>query len=193
MHVPSQGLVRNIGVANLTCAGMRDLLAASTIPPAVLQVELHPYLQQSKLLRFCREHGIAVTGFSPLGSNSYVELSMATSGDSVLAEPTVTRIAAKHGKTPAQIVLRWAVQRGTSIIPKSSKPDRLRENVSLASPPSQLRLPPLLKAFLTQHLLLAMCPRHHLSLATSSTRHCPYAHGVCPPAARPLRLLSQLR
>ena len=64
------GLCRNVGVANLTCHAMRDLLASATIPPAVLQVELHPYLQQQKLLRFCKEQGIVVTGFSPLGAGS---------------------------------------------------------------------------------------------------------------------------
>jgi len=125
------GLCRNIGVANMTTSGLRDLLSYAHIPPAVLQVELHPFLQQTALLRFAREAGIVVTGFSPLGSSSYVELSMATPADSVLDQEIVRYLAVKHKRSAAQIVLRWAVQRGTSIVPKSSKLERLRENVAL--------------------------------------------------------------
>ena len=125
------GLVRKIGVCNFNCALLRDLLAAAAIPPAVLQVELHPYLAQEKLLRFCREQGIAVTGFSPLGAPSYVPLGMATPSDSVLDRPVVVEAARRHSRTPAQIVLRWGVQRGTAIIPKTSRPERLAENLAL--------------------------------------------------------------
>lgn len=125
------GLTKNIGVANWNCSGLRDLLSYAVIPPAVNQVELHPHNQQGKLLRFCTEAGIQVTGFSPLGSGSYVELGGATPEDSALAEPEVLRIAAVHGKTAAQIMLRWALQRGTSVVPKSVRPERLVENISL--------------------------------------------------------------
>ncbi len=125
------GLVRKIGVCNFNCALLRDLLAAATIPPAVLQVELHPYLAQEKLLRFCREQGIAVTGFSPLGATSYVPLGMATSSDSVLDRPVVVEATRRHKRTPAQIVLRWGVQRGTAVIPKTSRVERLAENLAL--------------------------------------------------------------
>jgi len=82
-------------------------------------------------LRFCREKGIAVTGFSNLGAPSYVELGMATTQESVLNEACVNEIAKKYNKTPAQVVLRWAVQRGTAIIPKTMKVERLQENISL--------------------------------------------------------------
>jgi D-xylose reductase len=125
------GLVRNIGVCNYNVALLRDLLAYATIRPAVLQVELHPYLTQTKLLRFCRENGIAVTAFSPLGAQSYFSLGMAATGESVLEQPVVKDAARRHGKSPAQVVLRWGVQRGTSIIPKTSRPDRLAENLAL--------------------------------------------------------------
>ena len=124
-------LTRNIGVANMTTSGLRDLISYATVPPAVLQVELHPYLQQAKLLRYAEEQGIVVTGFSPLGSASYVELSMATTSDSCLDTEIVRYLAVKHKKSPAQIVLKWAVQRGTSVIPKSSKAERVRENADL--------------------------------------------------------------
>lgn len=125
------GLVRHVGVSNMGTALIRDLLAYCSIRPAVLQVELHPYLTQEKLLRFCREEGIAVTGFSPLGAPSYVPLGMAKAEESVLTEPAVTTAAARLGKSPAQVVLRWAVQRGTSVVPKTSRPDRLAENLAV--------------------------------------------------------------
>jgi D-xylose reductase len=125
------GLVRRIGVCNYGVSLMRDLLSQARIRPAVLQVELHPYLAQEILLRFCRENGIVVTAFSPLGAPSYVPLGMATAADSVLEHPTVTTIAQDVGRTPAQVVLRWGVQRGTAVIPKTSRPERLRENLAL--------------------------------------------------------------
>jgi D-xylose reductase len=125
------GLVRNIGVCNYGVSLLRDLLAYSRIRPAVLQVELHPYLTQEKLLRFCREEGIAVTAFSPLGAPSYVPLGMATAAEGVLGDPVVVEIARAVGRSPAQIVLRWAVQRGTGVIPKTSRPERLRENLAI--------------------------------------------------------------
>jgi len=125
------GLVRQIGVCNYGVSLVRDLLSQARIRPAVLQVEMHPYLAQEKLLRFCRGESIAVTAFSPLGAPSYVPLGMATASDSVLAHPTVTTIAREVRRTPAQVVLRWGVQRGTAVIPKTSRPDRLRENFAL--------------------------------------------------------------
>lgn len=125
------GLVKNIGVSNFGVSLLRDLLAHAKTPPAVLQVEMHPYLAQEKLVRFCREEEIAVTAFSPLGAPSYVPLGMATHDDSVMNEAVVREAASKHNKTPAQIVLHWAVQRGTAAIPKTSKVERLRENLSV--------------------------------------------------------------
>jgi D-xylose reductase len=125
------GLVKNIGVSNFGTSLLRDLLSHAKIPPAVLQVEMHPYLAQEKLLRFCHSEKIAVTAFSPLGAPSYVPLGMATHDDSAMNEPVVREAAARLKKTPAQIVLHWAVQRGTAAIPKTSKVERLRENLSV--------------------------------------------------------------
>lgn len=125
------GLVKNIGVCNFSTALLRDLSFHARIQPAVLQVELHPYLTQQKLLRYCREADIAVTGFSPLGAQSYFQLNMAEQGESVLQNPTIMDIAAKHGRTPAQIALRWGVQRGTSVVPKTANQERLRENLAV--------------------------------------------------------------
>lgn len=125
------GLVRHIGVSNMGTALLRDLLSYAAIRPAVLQVELHPYLVQEKLLRFCGEHQIAVTGFSPLGAPSYVPIGMASANENVLEEVVVKSAAARHGRTPAQVVLRWAIQRGTAIVPKTSRPERLAVNLNL--------------------------------------------------------------
>ena len=125
------GLARNIGVCNFGTSLLRDVLSYADIKPAVLQVELHPYLGQEKLLRFCRENEIAVTAFSPLGAQSYFSLSMARPEESILQQAFVREVAARHRKTPAQVVLRWGVQRGTAIVPKTVSPQRLAENLDL--------------------------------------------------------------
>ncbi len=125
------GLVKRIGLCNVGTAQLRDLQAGARIQPAVLQVEMHPLLAQEKLLRFCREAGIAVTAFSPLGAPSYVPLGMATEGDSLLVHPVITEIAAAVQRTAAQVLLRWGVQRGTAVIPKTSRPERLAENLAV--------------------------------------------------------------
>lgn len=130
-EVVDQGLVRSIGISNFGVSLIRDLLSYCRIRPTVLQVESHPYLVQSKLLRYCQQESIAYTAFSPLGAPSYVPLGMATDADSVLERPEVKEIARRHGKTPAQVVLRWGVQRGTAVIPKTSRIERLKENLNV--------------------------------------------------------------
>jgi D-xylose reductase len=125
------GLVKNIGVCNFGVSLLRDLLSYARIPPAVLQVELHPYLTQEKLFRFCQESRIAVTAFSPLAAQSYFSFGMARQDESVLEQSVVRQAAARHNKTPAQIVLRWGVQRGTAVVPKTVNFERLRENLAL--------------------------------------------------------------
>lgn len=125
------GLARHIGVCNYNVSLMRDMLNYARIEPAVLQVESHPYLTQETLMRFCREQDIAVTAFSPLGALSYLELEMADASESVLVQSAVVAIADRVGKTPAQVILRWGVQRGNAIIPKTSKVERLKENADL--------------------------------------------------------------
>lgn len=125
------GLVRHIGVCNFSTCLLRDLLNYATIRPAVHQVEMHPYLTQQRLLRFCAEEQIPMTAFSPFGAVSYISLGMATENDSVLNDPVLTTIGTQHGRSPAQIALRWAVQRGTSVVPKTQSPERLVENLSV--------------------------------------------------------------
>ncbi|MBG88321.1 MAG: 4-dihydromethyl-trisporate dehydrogenase [Verrucomicrobiales bacterium] len=125
------GLVKNIGICNFGTSLIRDLLSHARIKPSVLQVESHPYLTQDKLLRYCQQEGIAYTAFSPLGALSYFQLNMAEQSESVIEEPLVKEIAGRVNRTPAQVLLRWGVQRGTAIVPKSSKRDRLAENLAL--------------------------------------------------------------
>jgi len=125
------GLVRNIGVSNFGVSLLRDLLSYAEIRPAILQIELHPFLTQEKLVRFCREEHVAVTAFSPLGAASYYQLGMAKQDESVLNQPTIMAAAERHQKSPAQIALRWGIQRGTAVIPKSIRIDRLRENLAI--------------------------------------------------------------
>lgn len=127
----SEGLVKNIGMCNIGTTMLRDVLSYAKVRPTVLQVEMHPYNTQQRLLRFCKEQNIAVTAFSNLGAASYFELGMAKENEAVIDNANVKEIAGKHGKTPAQVVLRWGVQRGTAIIPKTTKQERLAENCDL--------------------------------------------------------------
>jgi 2,5-diketo-D-gluconate reductase A len=116
----AEGRVRSIGVSNFHIAHLRRLFAESGIVPAVNQIELHPRLQQPGLRAFHAEHGIATEAWSPLAR-----------GRELLDNPVITELAARHGRTPAQIVLRWHMELGTIAIPKSQSPARIRENIDL--------------------------------------------------------------
>ena len=126
-----RGLVKEIGVCNYNSALLHDLMAYASIKPAMLQIESHPFLTQEKLIKTAKNYGIAVTCFSPLGALSYMELEMADQNESVLNENAVKVAAKRLNRTPAQVVLRWGLQRGTAVIPKTSKKERLIENQSL--------------------------------------------------------------
>ena len=123
------GLVKNIGVANFNVGLLRDMLAYARIKPAVNQVELHPYLSQQKLVRFCREKSIHVTAYSSFGGASYEELG--AKGTNALKDEVLKKIGEKYGKSGAQVALAWGVQRGTSVIPKTLNEKRLGENLDL--------------------------------------------------------------
>jgi len=125
------GLVKNVGICNYNSGLLNDLMAYAKIKPSELQIESHPYLTQERLIKLAKGYGISVTTFSPLGALSYLELNMAEKMESVLEKEVVIKASKAHQKTPAQIVLRWGVQRGCSIIPKSSKVERLKENLSI--------------------------------------------------------------
>jgi 2,5-diketo-D-gluconate reductase A len=111
--------VRAIGVSNFQIAHLERLIAETQVVPAVNQVELHPQLQQEPLRRFHAEHGIATEAWGPLGQGT------------ALADPVISAVAAGHGRSPAQVVLRWHLQLGNVVIPKSTTPSRIRENLAV--------------------------------------------------------------
>lgn len=116
-----RGLARHIGVSNFPTALLAEALRLSDAPLVANQVENHPYLDQSKVYRACREAGMAMVSYCPLAR-----------GGRLFEEPAVSKAAARHGKTPAQIVLRWQVQQdGIVAIPRTSNPERLSENIGL--------------------------------------------------------------
>jgi len=125
------GLVHQIGICNYSSGLLNDLMAYARIKPSVLQIESHPFLTQERLLRLAASYGIKITAYSPLGASSYVSLGMAAVEDSVLTHPVVTAAAKRTGRTAAQIVLRWGLQRGTSVIAKTNRAERLKENLAL--------------------------------------------------------------
>jgi alcohol dehydrogenase (NADP+) len=128
----TQGLVRNIGVCNFSVSKLDALCRQASIRPAMNQIELHPYLQQGTMLEFCRENGIQVTAYSPLGSGDR-PAGMKKSGEPTLLDnPVIQRVAAKHGVTPAQVLLAWGLSRKTVVIPKSVHPERMRQNLAAA-------------------------------------------------------------
>eukprot|EP01117_Protostelium_nocturnum_P006809 TRINITY_DN2445_c1_g2_i1.p1 TRINITY_DN2445_c1_g2~~TRINITY_DN2445_c1_g2_i1.p1 ORF type:complete len:325 (+),score=129.00 TRINITY_DN2445_c1_g2_i1:389-1363(+) len=124
-----EGLVKNIGISNFQGVLILDLLRYARIRPAVLQVELHPYLQQNALINLCKQQGIAVTAYSSFGPQSFVELKMDKGTPTLFEHETVTSIAKKHKKEPAQVLLRWATQQGLAVIPKSNNQNRLEQNL----------------------------------------------------------------
>lgn len=130
----SSKLARSIGVSNFQAQLLYDLLRHAKIPPATLQVEHHPYLVQPLLLKAAKHEGITITAYSSFGPAGFVELDMARAKDAVslMEESTVAEIAKKAGKTPAQVLLRWATQRGIAVIPKSSNETRMKENLASA-------------------------------------------------------------
>ncbi|HEX7326674.1 MAG TPA: aldo/keto reductase [Rhodanobacteraceae bacterium] len=124
------GLVRHIGVSNFSADKLRTLAGTARIPPAVNQVELHPYLQQPELLAACRSLGVVVTAYSPLGSGDR-DASMKAHGEPVLLDdPVIAAIAKAHAASPAQVLIAWALQRGTAVIPKTVNPEHLRQNLA---------------------------------------------------------------
>lgn len=113
------GRARAIGVSNFLVPHLERLLESSEVVPAVNQIELHPYLQQKELRAFHAEHGILTEAWSPLAQGA------------VLTDPVITGIAQRLGRSPAQVVLRWHIQLGTVVIPKSVTPARQKENIDV--------------------------------------------------------------
>ena len=123
------GLVRRIGVSNCSAAKLAALLPHCRIRPAVNQVERHPWLQQPELLEYCRQQGITLTAYSPLGSPD------SGGAGPLFSDPVITAIAAAHGVSAAQVLLAWGIACGTCVIPKSVNPARQAANLQAASRP----------------------------------------------------------
>jgi diketogulonate reductase-like aldo/keto reductase len=120
--------VRAIGVSNFMVEHLRRLLDSATVTPAVNQIECHPYFQQRAVQAFGVEHEILTQAWSPIGGITFYRDGEHTS---TLEDPVITEIADRHGKSPAQIMLAWGVQEGRSVIPKSTKPARIAENINV--------------------------------------------------------------
>jgi 2,5-diketo-D-gluconate reductase A len=115
----ADGRARSIGVSNFQVAHLERLAAEAHVAPAVNQIELHPYLLNDEVHQYGQAHGIATEAWSPIAQGA------------VLDDPVITAIAAKLGRSPAQVVLRWHIQRGNIVFPKSATPSRIRENFAL--------------------------------------------------------------
>jgi alcohol dehydrogenase (NADP+) len=127
-----KGLCRHVGVSNFSIAKLKDLMAGARLKPEVNQIELHPYLQQPAMLEYCRQSGIHLTAYSPLGSPDRPDVFKAQDEPVLLQEETIVEIASRHRITPAQVLIGWAIQRGTIVIPKSVNPRRLEQNLVAA-------------------------------------------------------------
>ena len=126
------GLTRHIGVSNFSIKKLEEVTAATGVCPEVNQLELHPFLQQWPMVDYCRQQGIILTGYCPLGSSDR-PANRIVDGEPKLFENEVIRtLAQARGCSAAQLMLAWAVSRGTSVIPKSVNAGRLQENLAAA-------------------------------------------------------------
>ena len=128
-------LVRSIGVSNYGGGLLLDLLRYARVRPATLQIEHHPYLLQQQLLDLCKQEGITVTAYSSFGPQSFIELDVKQAKDAkpLFENDVIGKVARQHGKTTAQVLLRWATQRGIAVLPKSNDPKRLAQNLDVYS------------------------------------------------------------
>lgn len=125
-----KGFTRKIGVCNFSTKKLEDLLAAASMPPMMNQIELHPYLQQQEMLTFCRQRNILLTAYSPLGSSDRPKGMKKKDEPVLLTDTVIGAIAEKHQASPAQVLIRWALERETVVIPKSVNAERLKENLA---------------------------------------------------------------
>lgn len=120
-NLVKKGLVRSIGVSNFTTPMLVDLLSYSKIKPVMNQIEIHPYNTQSEFVEFCMKKDIAITAYSPLGSHGPIS-------ERPIEDDTIKKLSKKYNKTPAQILIRWVVQRGIVVLAKSTNQIRIKEN-----------------------------------------------------------------
>lgn len=118
-----EGTVRSIGLSNWYVEELEEFLPQVTIPPALVQNEIHPYYQENDVIPYIQEKGIVVQGWYPLGGRGHTA--------ELLGDPVISEIASAHGKSSAQVILRWNLQKGVVVIPGSSNPDHIQENTEL--------------------------------------------------------------
>ena len=130
-----QGLIKSLGISNYVGSLLLDVERYAKIMPQTLQIEHHPYLVQPDLIDLCKSRGIAVTAYSSFGPSSFLELNMQRAQDTplLLEHDLINGIAKNHNKTAAQVLLRWATQRGIAVIPKSNNQSRLAQNLDVCS------------------------------------------------------------
>jgi diketogulonate reductase-like aldo/keto reductase len=127
-HLVDEGRCRSIGVSDITLAALKEIVTVARIKPSVVQVESHPYLPEWELLEFCKAHGIIVLAFAPLGHGMEPNL---------LEDSVITGIAQRLHKTPPQVALAWAVQRGTAFLTTSATPSHIQENFDISTLPQE--------------------------------------------------------
>ncbi|MFD2432295.1 aldo/keto reductase [Mesonia maritima] len=132
LEAKKQGLVKHVGVSNFSINKLKSLSKETSQIPEMNQVELHPYLHQDELLKYCKENNIHLTAYSPLGSGDRSDDMKAENEPSLLENDTIKEIAEKHNASAGQILITWAVQRGTAVIPKSTNEKRIVENLESA-------------------------------------------------------------
>ena len=127
-----KGLCRHIGVSNLSVAKLKALLDNARLKPEMNQIELHPYLQQPAMIDFCSKNRVLLTAYSPLGSPDRPSSLKAKDEPSLLGDPTIAKIAGRNGASQAQVLISWAIHRGTAVIPKSVNAARMEQNMAAA-------------------------------------------------------------
>ncbi len=125
----NNGLCRHIGVCNFSVPKLKALMKSAGIKPEMNQIELHPYLQQTEMLVYCQTKGIHITAYSPLGSPDRPEHLKVVDEPILLADDTIAAIATRHNASLGQVLISWAMKRGTAVIPKSVNPERLKQNL----------------------------------------------------------------
>ena len=128
LSLKNEGLIKHAGVSNFSQKKLDFLIENSAEKPEMNQIELHPYLQQEDMLDFCKQHDIGLTAYSPLGSKDRIPQMKAPDEPSLLENKVINEIAEKHNASPAQILIKWAIDRETVVIPKSTNPKRIQQN-----------------------------------------------------------------
>ncbi|KAF5559597.1 reductase [Fusarium phyllophilum] len=132
-EIYASGKARAIGVSNWTVEGLKKLLSFAKVKPAVNQIEIHPFLPNEELVKFCQENDILPAAYSPLGSQNQVP----TTGEKVRTNETLNAVAERSGNTLAQVLLAWGLRRGYAVLPKSSTPSRIESNFQVPNLPDE--------------------------------------------------------